>query len=283
MLRSIVPLILFGLGSITNAATIDLGGRSVEIPIPDGFVELTPEMPPYYESMAAYVGPNNVRYLTLVRSVDAEALLRGESIELHRYLTIETEKGLVNASISSANFEELRELFVSQLDEIFAAAGQGVDDMLSDGNDTLSESFGTDVEVEVGGIVPLPVHQDEVDKVAFSTRMNVGANIAGQSMEPDTIAGTTLVLHVLDKVLFLYVYGDDPDLDWTRNQANEFADAILAANPMTGEVQDARQGPGAFGINWGEVMNSALIGAATAGGIALLAAWFRNRRRRDED
>ena len=65
MTRLTTLLALAGLACNANAASIDLGGRQIEIPIPDGFVELTPDMAPYYDTMSAYVGPNNVRFLTL--------------------------------------------------------------------------------------------------------------------------------------------------------------------------------------------------------------------------
>jgi hypothetical protein len=94
--------LLQGLGLDVRALEIEVGDRPINLPLPDGFVELTPAMSPYYETMRAYIGPNNLRYATLITANDAEALLRGQDIELERYINVESENGISATSVSSA-------------------------------------------------------------------------------------------------------------------------------------------------------------------------------------
>ena len=99
-----VLLLLHGVSLNASAVEVKVGDRLISVPLPDGFVELAPQMSPYYETMRAYIAPNNVRYLTLITEDKAEALLRGEDVELGRYINVESEKGISATSISSGQF-----------------------------------------------------------------------------------------------------------------------------------------------------------------------------------
>ena len=58
LLRAALPFVLL-LPAAASAVEIEAGGRTIEIPIPEGYAELTPEMSPMYELMYSYVVPTN--------------------------------------------------------------------------------------------------------------------------------------------------------------------------------------------------------------------------------
>jgi hypothetical protein len=211
--------LLQGLGLDVRALEIEVGDRPINLPLPDGFVELTPAMSPYYETMRAYIGPNNLRYATLITANDAEALLRGQDIELERYINVESENGISATSVSSAQFTDFRSILQSQIDNMYATVEKQLPELVSKGNHELSEEFDADLAVELGGLVPLPIHLDTDNAMANSMFMTVGATIDGKDVDADIVAATTLFLHVKDKVLFLYVYGQESELEWTREAA----------------------------------------------------------------
>ncbi len=190
-----------------SAAEIKVGDRLINVPLPDGFVELTPEMSPYYETSQAYIGPNNVRYLALVAEDKAEALLRGEDVQLYRFMNVESEKGISESSVSSRQFTELRTILRNQIDEMYAKVEKQMPDLVKKGNAAISAEFSADVAVELGGLVPLPIHLDTDSVIANSMYMTVGGTVSGEDVGSNVLAATTLFLHVKDKVLFLYVYG----------------------------------------------------------------------------
>ncbi len=229
------PLIILLLGFFclqAGAADIVVGERTISVPLPDGYVELTPDMSPYYESMWAYVAASNHRYLTLIHESTAAAILRGDAVEVGRYMNIEAEKSISRMSISAAQFGEFQDIIRNQLFELTARVQEHLPEITSAGNAALSEQFDADLAVDLGGVVPLPVHHDTDNAIASSMYMTVSATVNGEDMGSEILSATMLSLHVGDKVLFLYVYGPQSDLLWTRETANAWADSIVAGNPF---------------------------------------------------
>ena len=282
MYRSTGMLAVFflaGIGVNAEAVEIDVGNRQVSVPLPDGYVELTPEMSPYHETMEAYIAPSNIRFLSLIRTSDAEAILRGEVADLSRYMNIESEKGITAASVSSDTYDELRHVLRTQMDDLVARANEQLPGIIEEGNATVSEAFDADVAVDLGGMVPLPIHLDTTNSMAYSMYLTVGVSTNGEETSNDVIAATMLALHVKDKVLFLYIYGSESDLDWTREFASVWAAEIVAANPMSVEVKQAVERPGSRGINWDQVLEKAAVGALIGGVIGILGFLLGRRKK----
>jgi hypothetical protein len=272
-------LVLQGTGLSVGAAEIEIGDRVIEIPLPDEYAELTPQMSPMYEAMQAYISPQNVRFMTLIAEDKAAALLRGEAVDLGRYINVESQKDISAASITSAQFAELRSAFRNQIAEMYANVEKQLPDLVAQGNSALSETFSADVAVELGGLVPLPVHHDVDNAIANSMFMTVGTTVNSEDAGVNVLAATSLILHVRDKVLFLYVYGTESDLEWTRNTAANWSTEIIDANPLSTDEQRAVDKSGSAGIDWNRVLERTLIGALIGGVIGLLSLLFRKRRK----
>lgn len=273
-------ILLQGIGLDVSALEIEVGHRPINLPLPDGFVELTPAMSPYYEAMRAYIGPNNLRYATLITTNDAEALLRGEDIEIQRYINVESEKGISAISVSSAQFADFRSILRDQIDDMYANAEEQLPELISKGNHELSEEFDADLAVEFGGLVPLPIHLDTDNAMANSMFMTVGGTVDGENIGAEVVAATTLFLHVKDKVLFLYVYGQESEIEWTRETAERWATDIVAANPLSAAEQRAVERSDSIGIDWSQVLEKTLIGAFVGGAIGLFSFLFRKRQKK---
>ena len=193
---------IWSLSLTALAAEIQLGEQRVLLPPADGFVELTPEMSPYYESLSAYKNPENVRFMTLIGEQDALAINRGEVVELGRYLNAESHKSIHNMSVISAQFDALRNEMRTQIDSAYTEAKKSMPAILADGNNSLSEQFDVDVAIKLGGIVPLPAHLDEDEAIAHSILMTVRGSIEGEDALDSVVAATTTVLFVKNKVTF---------------------------------------------------------------------------------
>ncbi len=59
-----VFLLIQGISLSADAVEVKVGDRPINVPV--GFVELTPDMSPYCETVQAYIAPTNIRYLTLI-------------------------------------------------------------------------------------------------------------------------------------------------------------------------------------------------------------------------
>ncbi len=272
--------LLAGISLSVGAVDIDVGGRQVTVTIPGGYTELTPNMSPYYETTQAYIAPSNYRYLSLIPKAKADALLSGEIVELERYMNVESEKGISTQSVSAAMFDEFRGILRTQLDETFEEVSKRLPGMFDEANAKLSESFDVDIALSTENMVPLPIHLDSTNALAFSMYINFEFSINDEDMGSDVVAGTMLFLHVKDKVLFLYVYGPESDLEWTRDFAANWAVQIIAANPVSAEVKRALDRPVSHGVNWDRVLENAVLGGLIGVFIGFFVMLLRRRNKK---
>lgn len=260
-----------------QAAEVEVGDRTITIPFPEGFVALTPEMSPYYEMMQAYIGPSNVRYLSLIPESAAEALLQGQTVEVRRYINIESEATLSNRSVSSSDFADFKAVLRDQVEQMYDEVEREMPRLMEKGNRELSEQWAADVAIQVGGFVPLPVHLDTERAIASSMYATVRTTVGAEDAGPVVVSATSLFLHARDKVLFLYVYGSKDDVEWTRETAGRLASDIIDSNGPTPGEQRSVSSSDARGIDWGQVLEKGLFGALAGGLIGLLAFLFRRR------
>lgn len=278
------PIFILGLLSVfysLNAMAFDiqLEDRTISLPAPDGFVELTPKMSPYYETLRAYVGPTNVRHLTLIGQDEADALLRGEVVDLARYINVETPKNMSGTSVSSTQFMRLRNLLRTQIEELYAKAEAQLPEIIGEANKVVSSKLSADVAVELGGMVPLPIHLDTDNAIANSMYMTVDTTVDEGARVSEVLSATTLVLHVKAKVLFLYIYGQESDLEWTRDTASKLSAAIVQANPLSDSERLAVARSESRAIDWNAVIQKAAIGAVIGGIFGLISLFFRKRKK----
>ncbi len=232
LFRTAVPILLLA-AFTARAVEIDVNGRAIEIPLPPGYSELTPEMSPVYEAMYSYVVPSNERYLIIMPTEITESILRGEDAVYERYMVVESERQTARQSFSTQTFAEFRDILRSQLDEIFEEVRQELPDLADDASQSVSDAIGEDLELSIGEIVPFAVHLDTENAMAYSQYVNYGTAVAGEDMGNTVVAATTAFVHVRDKILFIYVYGAEDDLEWSRDFASNWLDQIFAANTAT--------------------------------------------------
>ena len=256
--------------SIAGAGEIDVGGQIIEIPTPAGFTDLLPVHSPYYESSMAYVASSNIRYISLIPTDAAAILERGDHTEYARYMNIETERSISTQKISTRNFDELRELMLSQLDELIEGAKEELPGFLDEGNARASEEFNAEVDISVGDLVPLPVHYDSANAIAYTMYMRVAGEVDGAGEAPEVVNVTILALLVRERVLFLYVYGTEDDVEWTRSTAASWADAILAANADGSGAGDAQEPVDSGGSRWSGIFREAAVVAI----VVLVMIWL---------
>lgn len=277
--RILAVFLLAGISLSVGAVDIDVGGRQVTVTIPDGYTELTSNMSPYYEISQAYIAPTNYRYLSLIPKAKADALLNGEVVELERYMNVESEKEISIRSVSAARFDEFRGFLRTTLDEAFEEVSKRLPGMFDKANAKLSESFDVDIALSTENMVPLPIHLDSTNALASSMYINYEFSISDEDMGSYVVAVTMLFLHVKDKVLFLYVYGSESDLEWTRDFADNWAVQIVAANPVSAEVKRALDRPVSHGVNWDTVLEKAALVGLIGGFIGFFVMLLRRRKK----
>lgn len=261
--------------SAAKAEEINVGGQRIEIPSPQGYTNLLPTMAPYYETMQAYVAPSNIRYVTLINDAAAAKLAAGEFAELTRYMTIETEKSISNRAVSATMFDELRNVLGAQLDDVMTKVNELLPEIIDKGNAELSDSLNQEVNLAVGELVPLPGLISSDNVAGYSMYMSVAAGVGSDASDAQVVSATMLAVHVKERILFLYVYGQEPDVEWTRTAVSRWADQILAANPVASDAEPASAVEASGEFEWARLIRVTIIGAVIGGLIVLIGSWVR--------
>lgn len=278
-MKRIGTALLLLIPSLCLATDISIGGVPLAIPSPGGFSPVTPEMGNLFEMQKQFVAPMNEEYVTFIPDGDVPAALRGEIPELPRRFTVQTSKSIVSAIVPTADFGRLKDTIKTQNAEIAAKVAEKLPDMMQQFNQGTLEKYNVDLALSVSQMLPMPPHEESDRSLAYSALVRYEMNDANGNPAPFVVALTATFVHVKGKILFLYSYADEADLEWTRQASRDWAQAVIAANP-SGPADAAKEALPATvaGIDWGQVGEKAL-GGALIGVVVGLIAWLMNRRK----
>ena len=117
-------------------------------------------------------------------------------------------------------------------------------------------------------MVPLDPHYETDNAFAYSMYINYGVTVEG-SKEDFIVSATATFVNVAGKILFLYCYGPQKDLEWTRSASKDWAGMVMASND-----QPPSHSPDSRGIDWSKVSEKGIVGAIVGGLIALVFGFF---------
>ncbi len=249
--------------AISNAKTLQVGGRSLEVPEPDGFVEVTPEMPGLYGITRGIVDPDNETLAYFIPSEMADAAKAGQATPPKKYFVLKVQGNTEFVALDAAGFGGL------------VAGVKSSNQMISEEmKSQLGDDYSPAAVVKLRGVAALPPHQESDVVFAYSMLTNSGA--FGQPM----MSATTSYANVAGKMLILHAYGEESDLEWTRSAAGAWTKAVLAANPKppaSGLANSAATSAGEqFG---GGDLKSGVIGAVVGVVLAVLVLGLKKRKK----
>lgn len=273
-----ICLALLLLVPVSGAATnISVGGVSIAIPDPDGFSPVTPEMALLYELQKQFVWPTNEQFVAFIPEHDVAAALKDDIPDLPRRFTVQTAKGLIGASVSTSDFEKLKNIVKNENAEVMKKLEAELPGVTKQMNEEIATKFDVDLALSVSQMVPLPVHQDTDRTLAYSALVKYEMQDESGNPEHFVAVVTATFVHLKSKVVFLYSYAEESGLEWSKETSRQWANAIVAANPsnLSASVKEAL--PSAVsGIEWREVGEKGVVGAIV-GLIIGLIGWAMNR------
>jgi len=256
---------------------MSIGGVALEIPNPPGFAPVTPQMAALYDLQKQFVAPTNEEFIAFISDAGVPVALRGEIPDLARRFSVQTAKTLVNASVSSSDFLQLKTISKSQNDDLMKKVEKGLPGLMGQINKGISKQYDVNLALSVSQMIPLPVHEETDRTLAYSAFVKYNMNDASGKPAPYVAVVTATFAHVNGKVLFLYSYAEAAGLEWSREISKEWANAVVVANPPDFQSSVKESLPSAVtGIDWGKVGAKAIAGAFI-GLIIGLIAWVRNR------
>jgi hypothetical protein len=256
---------------------ITVGQTRLSIPAPAGFSAITGEMKPYAELAQRFVPPSNEQFALFLPDADVALAAKGQVPNSERKFYVQTTKTLVQPFVGSTDFSQLKGMIKTQNENTLKKIEEQVPDFLQKVNQGMAKDYGVDLGLSLTQMVPLPPHHETDRSLAYS--MMVRMNAKDATGAPAVFEGvvTATFVHLQGKVLFLYVNAEKSALEWSRDQAQAWADAIIAANPSVGSVADRENRERLGGINWNEVGSTAIIGGIIGGVIGLVMYVFRRK------
>jgi len=231
----LIILALIHCAQIALAIDVDIGGEVISVPAPAGFTEVKAVSQDTF-SMFEDLCPDQSRLLAVfVTQEDAGKLLRGDSVNLSEYMTVQSLKELENMTLAKYQFSELRDTLRKEYDSFFQQQKSSIDEAVAKSGNALSQRLTTEVEFNVNGIAPLGVDTETASSITVSQLAKYDMSVSGEKVQ-HTVAGSATSLLVKGKVLYLNVfktYEGQEDLDWTRAQSKKWLPAILSANETT--------------------------------------------------
>ena len=273
-----LALLITTFSTASRADTFEVGGEMIVVPAPRGFVRVTENMTALHHWLQQ-VATSDVLNETLANYVPESVIptvMAGDVPELKRFFILKVNKKLKNVTVSTAEFAEFKRVARQvNADKSLRNLKPKMREGLRKMNEGVSREFGVDIDFDIGETVGLEPHYEDEDEIAFSSFVNHGMTSGGKK-ESWIVAGTTTNLTVSGRLLFLYSYGSENDLEWTRATSKDWAARIAARNGPP--RQRPRQGRM---IDWGKVLDEGITGGLAGGllaGILTLIVLLRRRR-----
>lgn len=255
----------------TQSVTIEVGGKTIHVPAPAGFHEIS-ELSPYTRKLAEGMTPQNNRLLAVfVSESDLGRIMKGESPEFGRHMLLMVYRQLEHTDFSGAQFQQLVGQVKQEQEILLEKVKDKAGSLLDDALGKLSKDDGVSLKLKVGETVSLGVFIERNDTVGFASLTKCQVSAEGQQIDYLMASGISYI-RVKGKILYAYVYGiyeNQNDLEWVRTTSRKWVDQILTINVE----QAAQQSENASGFDWEKVIAAGIVGglfALIAGGIQWL-------------
>lgn len=220
-----------------RSSPISVGGTTMEIPNPPRSMPVTPYMSDF-KFQLQFVSPTNERFALYIPGSELIKSIKKETHGVRRTFSVQTARSVVNRSISKSDFLECKQSFKPQDKEFIAEVKEGLSGQMESVNKGITEQYGVDRALSISEIVPLPPHEETDRTFAYSQFVRYsGRDEAGNVTSSVGVVTTTLV-HVKNKLLFLYSTAEEGALDWSKDVSKQWADSIIAANPIGPDARE---------------------------------------------
>ncbi len=199
--------------------TITIGGKSVAIPLPEGFVRIDGKDSDLDASLKSFVPAMNEGLAVFALPNEAAALLSGKGEGMTRYFMLQTLRSATGKTMTLADFKSLRSEVRKLLGD--GASAEGIK---KEANDALKKSGNPDATI--GKLKPLGIVEEGDEFIEAAMLLEAGTENAMAHVSSSIVAN--------GKLLYAFGYSQhkgDADVAWTKSAVKDWRKGILAANP----------------------------------------------------
>lgn len=224
-LRLILVLLLLVQGA--SAAPVVLGSSKIEIPLPQGYVEVTPKIGVLWQLVQAAQGEKHILAFFIPEHEAANALER-RPVNFERNINIQTSRKFEQATLTREVFEQVRVQLRAMVASKQVSAIQAIELERLNGN--VERAFDYNPRFAQIQNVTLPAHVDLPEQFGFSEIAVQETTMPDGTLSRGRVTVTAITLLIKGKMLNCYATGGPNDLAWTRSAAKQWAEAIILAN-----------------------------------------------------
>lgn len=260
--------------SLAHADNFNIGGKELDIPSPQGFARVTEQMDAVYRVSLQMSDPMNDQLAYYIAESDVPAAMAGEMPSLERYFILKVNKKIKDMVVGSKDFEKIKSLTKKENNDLLKTLESKTPGLMESTSKGISKEFDVDFALQLSQVVPLTPHHETDNSFAYSMYINYGVAVEGEK-EEFIVSATATYVNAAGKVLFLYCYGPQENLEWTRNASKEWAGLVLSSNSLP-----PSRSSGGQGFDWSKVFEKGIVGAITGGLIALIFGVFSRRKKK---
>lgn len=268
-------ILLFFLTGSVYADTFYVGGTQLDIPSPQGFSRVTQQMDSAYRLSQHIAGPGTDLLAYYIPDSDVPAAMSDVLPSFERYYLLKVNERLKDMVVGSKDFAELKTVATRQNEEIFKSVESKMPGLMEKSSKGISTEFDVNIAFQMSQMIPLDPHYETDNSLAMSMYLHFDASVNGA--KEDVIRSATLTfVNVAGKILLLYCYAPQKDLEWTRDASKAWADVVMASN-----AQPPFRTSGSRGMDWSKVIASGVV-AAIGGGVMVLIFVFSKFNKKKE-
>jgi hypothetical protein len=278
-MRIAVAALICLLPVIGAADTVSIGGVSVVIPSPEGFAAVSQNMAALYEFQKQFVGPKNEELVAFIPEGEVPAALKDEIPDVSRRFSAQTSKTSPKITVSTSDFAKLKGLMRSEIEQLVKKVEKDLPGPVADRNAAITNKYGAEFAVSALGMVPLGFHEESDNTLAFSAFVKGTTTDVGGKAVPQVAVVTATFVLIKGKVLYVYCFGEQGDLEWSREASKRWVSTIIAANrsDLPSSVKESLPLTRTE-FSW-EGLGVGAIRGAVIGLFFALIGWARTRRK----
>ncbi len=239
--------------AIMKAAGIglDIGGATIQIPLPDGFVRVDGVLPRWDAATEAFISPQNRRALVLGTPGDLEALRAGRPPDFPRSFNVQVARSVERQDFGERTFQDAKAGIKAGIDQVQQQLQAFATAVAAQGNTRLAPG-NIDDALRLADTVFVGYFRDTPTSLGVTMAMKV---TGGGTAAPERVVVAFVMTPVNGRLLNLYAnarYASEADRAWVETAVAAWADATVAANPRV-------TGPRGAPFDWTSVVPQVAI------------------------
>ncbi|MEM8722962.1 MAG: hypothetical protein AAGE84_27380 [Cyanobacteria bacterium P01_G01_bin.39] len=208
----------------------NIGGQQISVPNPDQYIRVTPEMDIVYRLYKSTEDPYHKLLASYISQSDAEIAMQGELPSLEKGFYLKVLKIAETESVTPQDFAKIKKNIKTQNQQNQASNLSKLQELAEENGKSMSKELGVDLTFNVSQAIPLDPHYESENTFSYSLYLVSQVSVMGEQQEY-VMAATATLVNLSGKVVSLYSFGEQADLEWTQKASRTWSEKAIASNP----------------------------------------------------